>query len=58
MICYKDKTFCPFKECKNFGKNCDRSLTEKIKKQADKFGLPICQFTEKPSCFEIKTLKK
>lgn len=54
MLCYKDKTFCGFKECKNFGKNCDRSLTDEVKKEARKFGLLISQFTDRPGCFEQK----
>ena len=54
MICYKDMTFCEFKDCKHFDNGCHRSLTEKVKQQAIRFGLPICQFTDKPDCHEYK----
>ena len=51
MICYKDITFCSFwKECKD-GKTCWRALTEKVWDAAEKEGLPICQFLDKPDCF-------
>lgn len=39
MICYQDRTFCINKECP---KKCSIYLTEKIKKKADDFGLPVC----------------
>jgi hypothetical protein len=57
MICYKDMTFCPFLEC---GKsvNCARALTEKIKSDAEGFGLLIAEFLEKPGCFEDRKNKK
>lgn len=61
MICYKDMTFCPFANCKHFGDtkedpdNCFRSLTKRIRREAKKNNLPICQFTEKPGCYEEKT---
>ena len=57
MLCYLDKTFCPFKDCKYFD-TCERALTENIKKDAEKAGLPICQFVDtpdnKPECYEKK----
>ena len=54
MICYKDMTFCTFyKECDN-AKTCHRPLTPKVAKLAEEFGLPICQFTDKPECFVEK----
>ena len=52
MICYKDMTFCGFyKQCE-FGSKCHRALTPKIKNDANDFGLPICEYGEKPQCFE------
>lgn len=36
MICYKDKTFCVSSNCK-----CGRELTDKIKQEAEAFGLPL-----------------
>jgi len=57
MICYKDKTYCRFEDCKNFGDkkgDCDRSLTKEVEKEAEKFGLLICSFAERPDCFETK----
>ena len=54
MLCYKDKTFCGFQECRDFCK-CDRALTKWVKKQAKAWmgeDAPICQFAEKPECFK------
>jgi hypothetical protein len=51
MITYRDMTFCGFyKGCLN-GKECDRALTKEIEIRAANFGLPICQFLEKPECY-------
>ena len=51
MICYKDKTFCPYYLlCKN-GHTCDRILTIKIKTHAQKIGLPVAVYTDLPDCF-------
>ncbi len=54
MICYKDRTFCPFhQDCKHAkSMDCDRPLTEGIRTAAKQCGLPISQFVEKPKCHE------
>jgi hypothetical protein len=54
MNCYKDKTFCNFLKCSE--KDCVERLTDKIKKDAQRFGLPICQYMDKPDCY--KDVKK
>lgn len=52
MMSYKDKTFCSFyKECED-GLECDRALTDDIKKRAFQGGCYISNFIEHPSCFE------
>lgn len=52
MLCYKDKTFCPYcEDCKE-GLGCHRALTHEVKKQAEYTGLPISQFAEKPDCYK------
>ena len=51
MICYRDRTFCSYKECSKW-EECGRALTMKIKKDSNEFGLPICQFSEQPECYE------
>jgi len=52
MICYKDKTFCPYwATCMN-GFNCDRALTDKIKEDAIKQEMLISQFAEQPECYQ------
>lgn len=59
MICYKDKTWCTFSECKN-SKDCKSFLTDKIKEDADKWWniaghyvpAPIMKYTTKPKCYE------
>jgi len=54
MMCYRDKTWCPFSECNKFNK-CDRALTEEVLKDAKTWwgsdGVPICQYVDKPDCF-------
>jgi len=52
MLCYLDKTFCIYSSCKHWDK-CDRAATDKLKKEAEKFGLPICYFASKPDCYEV-----
>ena len=60
MICYKDKTFCTRSDCARFGKDCDRSLTEEVKRRAEEWwgkpGAPICTYgvDVKPDCFVTK----
>jgi len=61
MICYKDMTFCPYwKDC-NKGNKCHRALTDKVIQDANKWwkgdGAPVCQYAEKPECFETKERK-
>lgn len=51
MMCYRDRTFCSFKDCANFNK-CSRRLTEAVEKAAELLRLPISQFAEQPNCFE------
>ena len=51
MMCYKDKTFCPYYlVCKN-GHTCHRALTPEIRQQAEKEGLPIARYTDFPDCY-------
>ena len=55
MICYKDITFCKYKECIKF-KNCKVALTDEIKKDAEKWwgnkDYPIVTYIGKPKCYE------
>lgn len=54
MFCYKDMTFCAeYKFCIN-GELCDRALTEIMIDRAEKAGMPVCQFVDKPDCFKEK----
>jgi hypothetical protein len=54
MLCYKDTTFCGYwQDCRN-SDICHRPLTKKIKENSIEFGLPICQYSEKPDCWEQK----
>lgn len=53
MMCYKDKTFCSFWVlCKDAG-GCGRVLTDKVRDEAKKAGLPISQFMDFPECFRV-----
>ena len=54
MICYGDRTWCPFWEtCKD---KCERALTAEVKADAEKWwgesNPPICIWTEKPECWK------
>ena len=58
MLVYRDRTFCDFyKDCA-CGYNCNRALTDQVKKGAKKIGLPISLYANKPDCFEEKVNKK
>lgn len=57
MICYKDKTFCPFYLlCAD---PCERALTPEVKEDAEKWAkeigldiVPISQYANFPDCFK------
>ena len=55
MICYKDRTFCPFEGCKHFY-ICKEALTEEVKQKAYKWwgteDAPISRMTDKPNCYQ------
>jgi len=42
---YKDMTFCVGDGCTKFH-SCFRALTQDVEDRAEKFGLPISQFSE------------
>jgi len=48
METYKDKTFCPFYLLCTKGYSCERALSEKVRDEAHKCGLPVCQYSIKP----------
>ncbi len=50
MICYKDRTFCPFYHDCVLAKTCPRPLTPDVEHEAVKVGLPISQYVEPPNC--------
>jgi len=52
MLCYKDMTFCPFWEDCIKQIDCPRCLNDNVLANAERVGLPICRFVEKPDCFE------
>jgi hypothetical protein len=53
VICYRDKTFCPFHTtCAPGQRNdCGRALTPEVQKAAEAAKLPIAQFTDRPECY-------
>lgn len=54
MISYKDMTFCPYyKNCKS-ADMCHRPLTAKVRQDAEKFGLPLSMYAQKPECWSLK----
>ena len=54
MMCYRDMTFCEYKECSKFD-SCHRALTDKVQADAEKWWgsekAPIATFASKPECF-------
>lgn len=55
MICFRDRTYCPYWTiCKN-GQSCNRALTDNVKAAAERWwgkpGAPICVYSEAPECF-------
>ena len=55
MICYKDRTYCPYYLlCKN-GHICDRAFTQEVEDAANKWWggkhAPICLYSSFPDCF-------
>ena len=58
MMCYMDRTFCPFHESCDKGDVCDRALTDEVMADAALWwgteNTPICQYSEKPECHEPK----
>jgi len=56
MMCYQDKTFCPFLCCAH--EDCGRRLTSDIRARAGKAGMLISQFGEKPDCYTDNTETK
>lgn len=57
MICYKDKTFCPFWEnCKD-SSTCCLALTPEVIEAAESWGdsgIPIATYSSEPKCFKEK----
>lgn len=56
---YRDMTFCPFYSDCVEGRGCLRALTPEVMKAAELWAnkarlkvVPICQFREKPDCWE------
>ena len=52
MICYRDKTYCPYYTDCTRGDSCHRALTSEVIEMAKSLELPVCQFAERPRCFE------
>jgi len=52
VLSYRDTTFCSFHDTCKDGEGCTRALTDEVKAGADKIGLPICQWAEKPKCYK------
>lgn len=54
MLCYMDRTFCPFwAKCKDGG-TCSRALTEYVSYAAARVGLPIAKYIDPPPCYASK----
>jgi len=53
MLCYRDRTFCDYYDCK-ISDSCDIKITDEIIEKSQNFGLPLCIFAERPECFVAK----
>jgi hypothetical protein len=54
MLSYRDMTFCPYwKDCKS-ADMCHRPLTAKVQQDAERFGMPLSMFAERPACWSLK----
>lgn len=51
MRCYKDRTYCGFRDCKKFSK-CVDALTDAVHLEANMRNMNISQYVEKPECYE------
>jgi hypothetical protein len=51
MLCYKDKTFCPYHLLCKDGHTCEDALTRDVFDKAQKAGLDISQYVNYPKCF-------
>lgn len=51
MLCYRDMTFCTFDALCANAPGCPRPLTARIRADAERLGLGICTFLERPDCF-------
>jgi len=62
MLCYRDRTFCDFKDCDHFN-DCVRAMNKEWQEQyniicnKNKFVLPVCQYVDKPECYKSKEVK-
>jgi len=52
MLCYRDRTFCSFHATCLYGGDCPRAYTDKVKTDADAFGLGVSVFMDKPECWQ------
>lgn len=58
MIHYMDMTFCPFwKECAK-GEQCERAITDEVRKAAKKWwhgdDYPMALYSQAPACYAEK----
>jgi len=51
MMCFRDRTFCPFYTTCTQGDSCHHALTGEIERQANAEGILISRFVEEPGCY-------
>jgi len=55
MMCYRDRTYCNFSNCKNFdSEKCHRVLSEIDNKRIIEGSWLVCYYVDKPDCFKEK----
>jgi hypothetical protein len=55
MMCYRDRTFCPFHTTCVCGEVCTKALTDDVVTKALKANLLISQYLDKPHCYKERT---
>ncbi|MDB4302042.1 hypothetical protein N9924_00595 [bacterium] len=56
MMCYKDRTFCPFYDKCATGMSCERAMTPRVMEAAERINLPISRYMDRPRCYESEKL--
>lgn len=51
MLCYKNRTFCPYYKTCYYGQVCSSALTPKIRVEAQQAKQALSQYISEPPCY-------